>query len=219
MKHLVDLKRRGLVVLVSVTSLLAFAGLAWAASVTFMTGGGVWTKVSGLEHAFTREWSPNSGREGIRGFTFYEKSDDPCAIDLLMRKLCSRNCEQKETQRIEFEHEGVGFPPFKVDMWTVKASEDRFVTSVQVCFNGKDDATKMKIKGLRVWEASIDETGKLTYYEKEREEQLNNCTDWKNKVSCPDGKVAVGARAYYATAKTGFAGLALYCAAPKIVVP
>ncbi len=206
--------KRSLGIATALLGLVVFAGLAWAAGSAFMTGGGVWTEVSGIDHVFTRDYAPNSSKEGLHGFTVTESADDPYSVELHMLKLCSQDCPRRESNHLRFDHPGA----LTFQDWTVKADEDRFVTAVQVCFNGKEDPTKKKIKGLRVWGASIDPEGKLLYESKYHEKQLNNCTEWRNKVSCPDGKVATGARAHFVSDRTGFSGLALWCAAPKKIV-
>lgn len=203
-------------VVVASVVLLAFASVAWAAVTFFMTGGGTWTAVSGLEHVYSSTYAPNSSRSGVSGFTFWEFGDDPMAIQILTTKLCTDNCKATDTHQIATEDD------FKIlsyaQTWTVKADTDHYITAVQVCLNNTDDAAKRKIKGLKVWGARIDSSGKLQYDKEANSHELPNCYGWSSIVSCPDGKVATGIRAHWVSGKAGFAGIALYCAGLKEVM-
>ncbi|MBM4355407.1 MAG: hypothetical protein FJ109_16745 [Deltaproteobacteria bacterium] len=190
---------------------LAFAAVAWAAtSAYFLAASGTWTEVSGVKHALHKQFAPNSTKEGVSEFVFFEKTDDPVSIRVGTRKLCDNDCKAGDSHNLQVRDADPGFLTLP-QLWYAAADEDHYVTAIQVCLNGRDDLSKAKIKGLKVWSARIDDSGKLVYDNSPNKEELNNCKEWSNKVSCPDGRIATGVRAHYISDSKGFAGLALYC--------
>lgn len=97
---------------------------------------------------------------------------------------------------------------------TVMVAPGRAINGLQVCeVNGK-------VKGLRIFGGSFNESGAFVpdHGAVTHEAKRPNCltqNQWKTKVQCPAGQVAIGLRGDRSPGK-GFTGLALICSPYKL---
>ena len=70
-----------------------------------------------------------------------------------------------------------------------------FITSLQICDNGKTGTSK-KLKGLRIWGHKLDAAGRPIQPTGPVEVKKAQCKKWRQKVSCPTGKIAHSYRSY-----------------------
>lgn len=151
--------------------------------------------------------------------TFWEYNDDPAKVDLEgIINYHEGGSPKSETvkNRVATPDNRMFIPGDDVSKKTISVSNDRAITSLQVCINNQ------KVKGVRIWGANFDNDGKpkndsAIFSEFKRPNCGSN--QWVQKVSCPAGKVAVGLRVENSH-KTeedgnrykGFMGLSLICA-------
>ena len=190
------------------------SSISWADRPNFKTNDGVWTHVSGVKHVHKLHYAPEKSKCGLSGFTLYETADIPYKLYMRRHRLCYRNCTPCEGADIAVRKGAIGLTVPNPKL-TVDVKPDHIITAVQVCLNGKKDASKKRIKGLRVWSARFASNGSLKRNSTPVEKTLPNCKSWQAKVSCPAGQVAIGARGYYVDQKRGFAGMSLKCATPN----
>lgn len=168
-----------------------------------------WTSVSGYSGS-TKVIFAKDRQLGLHALSFREKADDPIEISAFQASLLSGRAQGAgEAGTVMLRGGSSQSTAF------VPLGEGNFITAVQVCTNNAKDSLDAKIKGARIWGASLLSDGKLQANVTPAKFERTNCSAWKSKVNCASGKVATGLRAHYASEARGFAGLSLRCTTPK----
>ena len=177
------------------------AGLTWSSPVLGQTPSGL----SGTGVPFT---APTTN--AVVGFLMREKEDDPVLLEVSHAPLCPEIGECPGGTSTARLRTTPGIDGNVTSQKWVAAGSRHFVTSLQVCASAQSG----KIKGLRIWSASVRPGGALSPAANPHEFTRPNCqNNWSNRVSCSAGRVVVGVVAYHAVRK-GFTGIKIQCAAP-----
>ena len=86
-----------------------------------------------------------------------------------------------------------------------------FATAIQVCTNTKAKSDSERIKGIKLWGATINKNGSLAHNGSPQEFKQPNCAEWHTKVSCDSKSVITSVRTYYGD--KGFSGIQVGCTA------
>ena len=216
-------QKKSLIVGTMISLLCAFTGISRADPPKFKATASEWTKVSGVKHVHKVKFAPSKAKCGLTGFTVYEDLDAPHIITTKRHKMCYRNCKActsskppKPQLRVPNAPSVPGVLP---SFWDISLQTDHYITAIQVCLNNKKDASKKRIKGLKLWGASFNLDGSLKMSSTPRVHTLPNCKSWQPKVACPAGQIAIGIKGFYVSNTIGFAGLALRCASLQQLKP
>lgn len=144
-----------------------------------------------------------------------EKSDKPCMIRMFWSwhtghndsdvfESCSGSATSRSKRRV-----GASSVP--------QGSPRAAIRGLQVCSNNRN-GSQYRVKGLRVWMATVTETGDGVVTNGGREEfERANCRRWETRRMCPAGEVVVSLDVHYQQNANGpeeITGLAPRCAAP-----
>jgi hypothetical protein len=89
-----------------------------------------------------------------------------------------------------------------------------FVHKIQVCTTDKKkDSSKNKLKGIRIWSRTVNDTNPVTFTDQpsEMEVKHTNCKVWHHAVACGKGQIATGLQGHYTLKTRSFNGIALIC--------
>jgi hypothetical protein len=175
----------------AVLLLAAGASAAMVKYVVWQADSHSWTAISGNAYNTPKELVATNEERALEAIAIGEEADHPCFMEahfvpLPGSKLGTNDKEAKAETLY------ASCKPRQVKGALVGAGN--FVTALQVCTNDKKESTESRIKGLRLWGASVGSDGKLRQNLTPGEYELPNCADWKTKVSCPEGTIATGLR-------------------------
>lgn len=156
---------------------------------------------------------------GITGVTWFEDKDKPCNLKLEIDAL---NAEVRRDAHLplwvnrkygEGERDAKDLcqgSPGNEKTATLLAGQ--FLRGIAVCTTDKKDSDKDRIKGLRLFGATIDAAGRVTAAEgSPREVRHTNCARWHPPVKCAAGQIAIGLRIHHSDG--AYTGLGLKCRA------
>jgi len=153
-----------------------------------LDGGVTWTATSGDTGAKSRIIGSSTDVRAAYSIKWWEDTDDPCKFEVYNRHLNLGGVKTPETS-------WCGGSPGNMK-WAERRGGDEYITALQVCLTDKNDSTKNKIKGIRVWGRDLD-TGVLGAQNGPDESTHTNCKKWKNKVTCPSGQIATKIKVHY----------------------
>ena len=141
---------------------------------------------------------------GIQGISFWEYGDYSCRVE-----TNADHFNKVSTRKREFNARGKDCSKSKKQV--LFNGKDDYVYKIQVCTTDKKDASKNKLKGIRIWARTINRgsTVTLTNQSAKLEAKRTNCKKWHKAVSCPSGQVANAVKAHYDG--INITGLALDC--------
>lgn len=145
--------------------------------------------------------------EGLSALSFYEQADDATEVTGWGRQLTdSTNPRPDDT--IEKTVDIRGSSGNYQSKQTLELSRG-YIVAIQVCTNGD---SQPKIKGARIWGATLDANGKPVATSESPKFERPHCKRWASKVSCGADKVAVGFRMHWSDLYgTGYSGMSLWC--------
>ena len=177
------------------------------------------TAVSGYAGA-NKTLGATGGFRGLTAIEWWEDSDEPCKIRLdsvhvntgdvnqpelaltgVQPRLGSQPCSSPGNRK------RVGF-----------AGTANWIHKVQVCTTDKKDSSGDKLKGIRIWAATVNSRSPLSisYGSTAQEDKHTNCETWRSAVACPSGKIGSRLRVHHDGAETEVMGLALECRTLKL---
>jgi len=192
-------------------SLLIFSGLANATE-SFTTSDSRWSNdASGYPTNSIDEWviddgfglNSISGRETSKLFG-NDSNDNPAVLEFGAHKLCNGNHACTESRHKQFKIENANAASSK----TVTLGARRYMTSVQVCLNGRNQVRNIKLKGIRISGGPMRNNGTVNTIHN-AEYRRPNCSEWGRKLQCSSSKYISGIRAF--RGQKGFTGLAIRC--------
>jgi hypothetical protein len=203
----------GVGVLVSGTALAASSSVKWSDKESH------WTGVSGFTDGETEEAvigaQGSYGERAVYSFAVQESGDEPCQITMFARGLPQSKAGTGQQSIFALGTSHAAHDSYKKHCngatKTVRVGEDFFGTAIQVCTN---DKSNNRVKGLKLWGASVDANGKLTPNSTPTEFALPNCSKWHTKVSCDTGEVITGVKGVAPTkngSTEGFSGVSIRC--------
>jgi len=177
-----------------------------------------WRPVSGYTGDTSAFYTASSPTHALNRLSFFEHSDDPTLIEIWLEKLChDRPCDPGlRNIELRAENEPANLGTREI----IAAGDDHYITAIQVCTTDEDDQRRRKIKGARIWTATLEPGGIVNRTNDEPKEfDRPNCNNhWREKQTCVGNRVAVGLRAYYNSdspqfnGRFYFTGLELQCA-------
>lgn len=162
------------------------------------TGGSSYTASSGHASALNKSNVLMQGSGFVTTVGIGERSNNPCYVDLrgwsnsgpLMKSLTL--CPSTGTQKASIGN----YPAVK--------DQERVIVAIKACLNNAIKATPFspnvpgdEVKGIKVYGAVVNPQGTVTPDGTFGTFSRPNCKHWRNKVSCPSGKAAVGLRVGY----------------------
>jgi hypothetical protein len=155
-----------------------------------LEGKTTWTAVSGetgnKEEILGRTAHFHSGYS----ISWWEDGDDPCKFQLVTRHMNLGGTDDPNAEWCS------GSPGNNKAV--ARFAADEYITALQICRTDKNDPTKDKLKGLRVWGRIVNKrTAALGSETGPDEDKHSHCDVWENKVSCPAGQVASRIKVFY----------------------
>ncbi|MCG8467844.1 MAG: hypothetical protein MJB57_06475 [Gemmatimonadetes bacterium] len=153
---------------------------------------------------------------GISGIRWTERGNKPFRLHIIPERLCVQHCDDPPDPNNNryFVMTPLGYPnavPGLSPGINVSVGADRYIVALQVCTNDRNDPEKRRIKGLRLWGATLNPNGTINRTGGVRHDELPNCRDWATKRSClGDRRVAVGVIVHW-NADHAFSGIELRC--------
>lgn len=191
---------------------------AWADVNLKFQDDATWTSVSGYAAGY-KTLGASGGYRGLYRIKWWEDRDDPCKLELSTRHFNTFDTN-KPSVLLDSTYTHVGHQPCSSpgNAKTVSLSGNtNWIYKVQVCTTDKNDTSKNKLKGLRIWARSIDRSPLSLTTQAAAEEIIHtNCNKWHASVVCPAGKIASRLRIYHDAAEENIRGLALECRTPII---
>ncbi|HMH53981.1 MAG TPA: hypothetical protein VK548_27355 [Candidatus Acidoferrum sp.] len=172
------------------------------------------TPVSGYAGA-TKILGPTGGFRGLTAIEWWEDSDEPCKI-----RLDSVNVNTGDVNQPELVLNGIqprlGSQPCSSPgnrKRVAFAGAANWIHKVQVCTTDKKDSSEDKLKGIRIWPATVNDRSPLSisYGSTAQEDKHTHCEKWRSEVACPQGKIGARLRVHHDGAETKVIGLALEC--------
>ncbi len=177
-----------------------------SAGKSVLDGSVSWTSVSGDTGAESKIIGSSTDVRAAYSIRWYEHSDDPCKFRVYNRHI---NLDGVKTPEKSWCSGSPGD-----EKWAERRGANEYITGLQVCLTDKNDSTKNKVKGIRVWGKELT-AGSLGPENGPDEAKHTNCKKWSNKVSCGSGKIATKIKVYYNEyqwSSHGFAtGISLGC--------
>jgi hypothetical protein len=192
------------------TATLAIVGVAFAGSRRYVWDAKTnsYTGVSGAVNSGVSTIELTNDDNGVRSISITEKADHPCLIKVQPHPLPDAPSKPGVLQSNQLRSLCDGQEK------SVSVGAGNYATAIQVCTTGAKDSEDRRIKGIRLWGASVGADGKLTHNEAPAEFELPNCAIWSAKSACGHGEIVTGIRGIYRKEGTSyFSGISLRCAA------
>jgi len=182
--------------------LVASATTALAGGFQWLAGGEKWTPPAGTASSASIDALVTAEYYGVEALKLWDFDGRTCSMQLEQSSFNApsphpndpvRFCEPKQTQAWKRADVGSG----------------NFVRSISVCTALK--AGTGEIRGVELWGAAIDGSGKLKPAKDSVKLEFTHCEKWSARRDCPAGSIATGIRAHTADADVGAVGLALRC--------
>ncbi len=155
------------------------------------------------------------GSRGLARITWYEQGDDPCKLVLNNKDLNTRAVTQPQIV-LKGTYTNLGKAPCsspgnRKDV--LLSGTDNWIYKVQACTTDKRDTGDNKLKGIRIWAATVNRRSPLSVSRGSsyQEDKHVHCAKWHPAVACLNGKIASRLRVHYDGAKSRIIGLALEC--------
>lgn len=147
---------------------------------------------------------------GVRAIAIQEKGDAPCRITVHTIGLPGSTARPDRATANTYQPGSV----CDGNEQEARVKDNEVITAIQVCTNGKK-TEQSRIKGLRVWGATVSSTGTLSISGTGRGDDLErlNCSDWSTRSSCPPGQIVTGLRGH--ATGVSFSGIAIQCSPVK----
>lgn len=191
------------------TVALTTAGVAWAEGLTryvWNATTSAYKPVSGVAGTDVSKVELSNTENGVTGMSITEKYDNPCLIKITPGGLPGFNNEPDAKTSRELRGHCDGQEK------SVTVGTGNYATAIQVCLSGATDSKDRRIKGVRLWGASVGADGKLTQNPTAASFELPNCKTWASKESCGADQIVTGISASYGTVETGsYSGIAIRC--------
>lgn len=141
---------------------------------------------------------------GLQGISFWEYGDYACSIE-----TNADHFNKVSTRKRDLNLSTVACSKSKKEV--LFKGKDDYIYKIQVCTTDKKDASKNKLKGVRIWARTINRGSKITFTNQpsKLEAKRTNCKKWHKQVSCPAGQVANALKVHYED--NNITGLALDC--------
>lgn len=168
--------------------------------------------VSGSEGSYSNRFVFTDDQAILHELITYEENDKPCSVQALGQSLTDASSTTLKT--VEVCEEGgnirVLHPLAVIDL---VAPSEQAITSIQVC----TPPTNYRVKGLRARVRAIDfSDGSLASNYSSISSEANNCSTWRELVTCAPPSIAVGVTLYFqdgtiSSPKDYLSGVELVC--------
>ncbi len=188
-------------------------GVAHAQNLT-LTNNPTVTAVSGYAGA-NSTLGASSGLRGLTAIEWYEDGDEPCKLILDTKDFNTQDINRPQIV-LEDVYTHVGKQPCsspgnKKDVRL--AGSDNWIYKIQACTTDKRDTSDNKLKGIRIWPATVNSRSPLAVSRGSSavEDKHTHCDKWHTAASCPVGKIGSRLLVHHNASKTKIMGLALEC--------
>jgi hypothetical protein len=157
----------------------------------------------------------SSGLRGLTAIEWYEDSDEPCKLILDTKDFNTQDINRPQVLLEDvYTHAGkqpCSSPGNKKDVRL--AGSDNWIYKIQACTTDKRDTSDNKLKGIRIWPATVNSRSPLAVSRGSSavEDKHTHCDKWHATASCPVGKIASRLLVHHDASKTKIMGLALEC--------
>ena len=148
----------------------------------------------------------------LRSIAWGESNDNPRFVRAEARKLCHGSCTGG-TRHLSY-LSLANHPEWANQLdKTVSVGAGRYITAIQVCMSPHSNRSDRKVKGIRLWGATISPNGDVQRQPEVREQRRFRCraNGWSERRSCMGNRVAVGLLVHR-NGSRGMTGVALQCA-------
>ena len=167
------------------------------------------TAVSGYAGSY-KTLRPNTDFSAIVAINWWEETDDPRQVTIKAHHITSFD-PKTGTAKL---HTGARGNRKAVAFYAGALS----VYKIQVCTTSKKKTKDNKLKGMRIWVRSLEDTKQVKLIDQSAPQAASHrsCKKWHPAVACGRGQLAVGIRLHY-NDYYHFSGAALICrsVAPK----
>lgn len=172
------------------------------------------TKVSGYAGQF-KSVGPTGGFRGISAIEWWEDRDKPCKLELTTKHFNNGDTNQPEII-LDGVTTNLGTKQCATPgnrKWIGLSGTDDWIYKVQVCTTDKNQTSKNKLKGIRIWARSVNNRSPLEIISQSANQETKHahCDKWHTAQACPTGKVASRIRVHHDASEEQIIGLALEC--------
>jgi hypothetical protein len=180
--------------------LVVISGVAAAAGYQWSSDEATWTEPAGLPGSSSVDSLVTPDFFALQALKLWDFDGRACAMQLEQGSFNATGPRPLETVRV--------CEPKQTQSWQrADVGDGQFVTGLSVCTAGG----KPELRGVELWAASLDASGKLKAAAKSVKLELGRCEKWSPRRACPAGKVATGVRLSSGDSESGGVGLALRC--------
>src|SRR5947207_2246354 len=161
--------------------------IVWGAEAQDLTlaDDATFTAVSGYAGA-TKLLGATGGFRGLAAIEWFEDSDEPCKIRLNSVHVNTGDVNQPELL-LNGTQPRLGKQPCSSpgnEKRVGFAGTNNWIHKVQVCTTDKRDSSEDKLKGIRIWPATVNDRSPLAinYGSTAQEDKHTNCEKWRGEV-------------------------------------